>query len=184
MTHITCRLTAKNRDQLRNSTLGNRVWATFYLFYPFTVSRYCPTPVSPIYFPTFLSVSPLNLASYSAERKITKIVAKVGGDQIHLVPIIPQSWRGRCPGRCRRGKARQPPRWSMCMTNERKSQYDKVCRTSKSSLSQQSFAGLLTACSRFSYSVAEHFTFRPSVPPPVIKNPTHFTASAPGRREP
>ena len=29
MTHVTCRLTAKNRDQLRNSTLGNRVWATF-----------------------------------------------------------------------------------------------------------------------------------------------------------
>ena len=28
MTHITCRLTAKNRDQLRNSTLGSRVWAT------------------------------------------------------------------------------------------------------------------------------------------------------------
>jgi len=29
MTYITCRLTAKNRDQLRNPTLGNRVWATF-----------------------------------------------------------------------------------------------------------------------------------------------------------
>jgi len=29
MTHITCRLTAKNRNQLRNPTLGNRVWATF-----------------------------------------------------------------------------------------------------------------------------------------------------------
>ena len=29
MTHITCRLTAKNRDQLRNPTLGNRLWATF-----------------------------------------------------------------------------------------------------------------------------------------------------------
>jgi len=29
MTHITCRLTAQNRDQLRNPTLGNRVWATF-----------------------------------------------------------------------------------------------------------------------------------------------------------
>jgi len=28
MTHITCRLTAKNRDQLRNPTLGNRIWAT------------------------------------------------------------------------------------------------------------------------------------------------------------
>ena len=29
MTHVTCRLTAKNRDQLRNPTLSNRVWATF-----------------------------------------------------------------------------------------------------------------------------------------------------------
>ena len=28
MTHATCRLTAKNRDQLRNPTLGNRVWAS------------------------------------------------------------------------------------------------------------------------------------------------------------
>jgi len=28
MTHVTCRLTAKNRDQLQNQ-LGNRVWATF-----------------------------------------------------------------------------------------------------------------------------------------------------------
>jgi len=33
MTHVTCRLTAKNRDQLRNSTPGNRVWATFTVFY-------------------------------------------------------------------------------------------------------------------------------------------------------
>ena len=31
MTHVTCMLTAKNRDQLRNPTLGNWVWATFYL---------------------------------------------------------------------------------------------------------------------------------------------------------
>jgi len=29
MTHVTCRLTAKDRDQLRNPTLCNRVWATF-----------------------------------------------------------------------------------------------------------------------------------------------------------
>ena len=29
MTHVTCRLTAKNRDQLRNPTFCNRVWATF-----------------------------------------------------------------------------------------------------------------------------------------------------------
>jgi len=32
MTHVTCRLTAKNRDQLRNPTLGNRVWVTFIPF--------------------------------------------------------------------------------------------------------------------------------------------------------
>ena len=29
MTHVTCKLTAKNRDQLWNPTLGNRIWATF-----------------------------------------------------------------------------------------------------------------------------------------------------------
>jgi len=33
MTHVTCRLTAKNRDQLRNPTLGNRVWATFTFYF-------------------------------------------------------------------------------------------------------------------------------------------------------
>ena len=32
MTHVTYRLTAKNRDQLRNPMLGNRVWATITLF--------------------------------------------------------------------------------------------------------------------------------------------------------
>jgi len=31
MTHVTCRLTAMYRDQLRNPKLGNRVWATFFL---------------------------------------------------------------------------------------------------------------------------------------------------------
>jgi len=31
MTHVTCRLTAKNRDQLRNARLSNRVCATFTL---------------------------------------------------------------------------------------------------------------------------------------------------------
>ena len=44
MTHVTCRLTAKNRDQLRNPTLGNRVWASF-----FTVPCLCScyTPLHP-----------------------------------------------------------------------------------------------------------------------------------------
>ena len=32
MTHVTCRLTAKNRDQLRNLTLGIRLWANFTFF--------------------------------------------------------------------------------------------------------------------------------------------------------
>ena len=31
MTHVTCRLTAKNWDQLWNPTLSNRVWDTFIL---------------------------------------------------------------------------------------------------------------------------------------------------------
>ena len=29
MTHVTCRLTDKDRDLLRKPTLGDRVWATF-----------------------------------------------------------------------------------------------------------------------------------------------------------
>jgi len=38
--HVTCRLTAKNRDQLRNPTLGGRVWATFtFLQYQTTLSE-------------------------------------------------------------------------------------------------------------------------------------------------
>jgi len=52
------------------------------------ISRFCPSPVSPIYFPTFLSDSPLIFSCHNAQRKITKNVAKVGGDQIHLAPIM------------------------------------------------------------------------------------------------
>ena len=33
MTYVTCKLSAKNRDQLRNPTLGNRVWATFTILF-------------------------------------------------------------------------------------------------------------------------------------------------------
>jgi len=32
MTHVTCRLTAKNRDQLRNPMPSNRAWATVYTY--------------------------------------------------------------------------------------------------------------------------------------------------------
>jgi len=41
MTHVTCRLTAKNRDQLRNPTLGSRVQATF------TFTFFNPVPLNP-----------------------------------------------------------------------------------------------------------------------------------------
>ena len=40
MTHVTCRLTAKNRDQLPNPTLGNRVWATLTFFTQFGAVYY------------------------------------------------------------------------------------------------------------------------------------------------
>jgi len=33
MTHVTCRLTAGNWDQLRNPALGSRVWASFTFAY-------------------------------------------------------------------------------------------------------------------------------------------------------
>ena len=43
MTHVTCPLTAKNRDQLRNPTLGNGVWATF--TFTFIQHTHTHTPV-------------------------------------------------------------------------------------------------------------------------------------------
>ena len=42
MTYVTCRLTAKNRDQLRNPALGNRVWATDQL----SIEQFSATPCS------------------------------------------------------------------------------------------------------------------------------------------
>jgi len=46
MTHVTGGLTAKNRDQLQNPTLGNRVWATF-TFFNFRVTSRGDTPTLP-----------------------------------------------------------------------------------------------------------------------------------------
>jgi len=37
MTQVTCRLTANNRDQLQNPTLGNRVRATFTFYTRFVI---------------------------------------------------------------------------------------------------------------------------------------------------
>ena len=46
MAHVTCRLTAKNRDQLRNPTVGNRVWATFFNIDYFTFTLHSPRLLS------------------------------------------------------------------------------------------------------------------------------------------
>ena len=40
MTHVTCRLTAKNWDQLRDHTLSNQVWATFTLFNQYEITHH------------------------------------------------------------------------------------------------------------------------------------------------
>ena len=46
MTHVTSRLTAKNRDQLRNPTLGNRVWATYTFFTFIAISLFVSKNIS------------------------------------------------------------------------------------------------------------------------------------------
>ena len=40
MTHVTYMLTAKNRDQLRNPTIGNRLWATLTCFLLVLIGTY------------------------------------------------------------------------------------------------------------------------------------------------
>ena len=45
MTHVTCRLTAKNQDQLRNPTLCSRVWLPF-TFYGFIACDLFPVCLS------------------------------------------------------------------------------------------------------------------------------------------
>jgi len=66
--------------------------AIFFLFLIPSLPRYCSTHVSPILsilsFPSLLEVSKVweaLQASHSAQRKPA---AEVGGDQIHLVPVI------------------------------------------------------------------------------------------------
>ena len=54
MTHVTCRLTATNLDQLRNPTLGNRVLATFsFLVYDRIYKTVRRPSVRPSVFPVY-----------------------------------------------------------------------------------------------------------------------------------
>ena len=52
MTHVACRLSAMNPDQLQNPTLGNRVWATFTLVFHDELS-----PDTPLTFYQFPDIS-------------------------------------------------------------------------------------------------------------------------------
>jgi len=119
MTHVACRLTAKNRDQLRNPTLGNRVWATFtfltlgreitrpettrsaihflFLRSPSPVARYCFTHVSSIF--SYSSLFPCSLkftiGLLASEKNYTQL-QKLEGTKTSG-PRDPRSRSGRVP---------------------------------------------------------------------------------------
>jgi len=80
MTHVTCRLTAKNRDQLRNPTLGNRIWATFTFLVKF------------VHFPPASRF----ITSEKKDRIITVIVVELRLDEVRL--LFAGAVRGQTPG--------------------------------------------------------------------------------------
>jgi len=94
MTHVTCRLTANNRDQLWSHTLGNRVWATF-TFNFFVRSLYAPVE-------QMLSVHD---------------VRQGGGRHTGLVPVVDWSSCRRCRYLVMSGlrAARRPGRGLGCL---------------------------------------------------------------------
>ena len=47
MTNVTCRLTAKNQDQLRNRTLSSRVRATFTFFNAIRLTKFVTDSTDP-----------------------------------------------------------------------------------------------------------------------------------------
>ena len=83
MTHITCRLTAKNRNQLLNPTLGDRVWATF-----FYLMCYCL--ISPRFFQVNWDMFSCFLLGYtlpSSRVKSTK-QPRIYCDSCHCLHVI------------------------------------------------------------------------------------------------
>jgi len=85
MTHVNCRPTAKNRDQLRNSTLGNRVWATFTFFNIHTRTEFDEWAKNGLSQQTLLFSLPACLGiSYSAAWHISfKPVPKIRDSALH-----------------------------------------------------------------------------------------------------
>jgi len=80
MTHVTCRLTARNRDQLQNPTLGNRVWATA----TFTFYGY-PFPVSPVIAPPPFHLFPSPVLFSSPRSILLGCLEKC--HKFHTVPL-------------------------------------------------------------------------------------------------
>ena len=96
MTHVTRRLTAKDRDQLRNPTLGNRVWATFFSDAVWQFLQ----PVSP--FPqTRRPVAPLPVLVVPFRRPITEYFAgaRLTTNERHSLPRV---YEYKCNAVCRR----------------------------------------------------------------------------------
>jgi len=80
MTHVTCRLTAKNRDQLRNPTLGNRVYT--FLRYIFKVPETVATTAERII--TQESVSSLQLLGLNGAVPAHDLLEHLVSDQLAL----------------------------------------------------------------------------------------------------
>ena len=86
MTHVTCRLTAKYWDQLRNPTLGDRVWAAF------TFLHRLPRPIA-------IDVASSVVCVRHAEEPI---VSRLGGDlsENHVGRLGPGAeWEVQCSRR-------------------------------------------------------------------------------------
>ena len=105
MTHATCRLIVKNRDQLRNRTFGNRVWATFtFTFYISPSFRRVVNTTMLLFGGERQSIGGVTLerlaAGGSSETKemtvYTATIAHSGGDDDAKRSIAARrSWRGR-----------------------------------------------------------------------------------------
>ena len=84
MTHVTCRLTAKNRDQLRNTTLSNRVRATFTFFNLLSSANEKATP-------TFIKYTILDLDTGRSHHHLHVVVGQVHANvshrQLQLLPV-------------------------------------------------------------------------------------------------
>jgi len=92
MTHVTCRLTAKNLDQLRNPTLSNRVWSTFAFFNEVATFICLPIIVIVILY-LYLGRDHQHPGGerYSASARLTQCCSS----RCRNCPQHPQDWRHR-----------------------------------------------------------------------------------------